>query len=320
MAPLTLIEASKHAANDGRVVESAIIEEFARSTDILRVLPWKNIDGASYTYRREDMLPAVGYRGINEGFIDSYGIVNPQTEPLRILGGDITIDAFVLDTMGVSEVDAQIMMKAKAMALSFTRDFIKGDSRINPRVIDGLQSRVTGSQLVDNGGVSANAGAPLSLAKLDQAIDQCDEPGAILMNKAMRRRFSALMRNQTLAGNVMLSRDEFGRPMTSYNDLPILIADYDNNGDDILPFTEAASDGTTLTSTSLYVMSFGEMKLTGLQGRCNGVYGINTRMVTAEKEAQPQRIDRLEWYNAIAIRHGRSVVRLYGITDGAITA
>lgn len=205
------------------------------------------------------------------------------------------------------------MMQSKAIALSTTRDLIKGDSRINPRVPDGLQPRCTGSQLIAN----APAGAPLSLLKLDELIDTVDQPQYLLMSKAMRRRISAIIRNTTVGGFISYGVDALGRQVTKYNDIPIMIVDYDNNNDQILPFTEASPDASAVTSTSIYCISFADGMVTGLQGAVAGQYGISARDLN-EMEGLPHLLTRVEWYMALAVRHGRSVARLHGITDAPV--
>ena len=54
-----------------------------------------------------------------------------------------------------------------------------------------------------------------------------------------------------------------------YNDLPILIADYDNEGDQILPFTETSDGDGTAQNTSIYCVSFDTGMVTGYsEQRC----------------------------------------------------
>lgn len=62
---LTIVEAAK--LNPGDVVRTAIVEMYARNSDILRVLPFENIAGNALKYNREDILPGVGFRGVESG-------------------------------------------------------------------------------------------------------------------------------------------------------------------------------------------------------------------------------------------------------------
>lgn len=306
---LTLVEAAK--LHSGDVVRSAIIELYARSSDILMVLPFENIAGNAMKYNREETLPGIGFRGVNEGYTESTGILNPQTEPLVIAGGDLDVDMFILKTMGEDQRSVQEAMKIKALALNWTLKFIKGDQASEPREFDGLQVRCVGDQLI-SAGTTAN-GAALSLAKLDQLIDAVEDPQYLIMNKAMRRRLTAAARATGVSGYLTWDLDSFGRKITKYNDLPILIVDKDNTNTDILGFTEASYSGTA-TSTSIYCVSFGDGKFTGIQ---NGDMDVRD---LGELEDKPAKRTRVEWYNGMAIFHGKSAARLQHIGDAAVTA
>jgi len=306
---LTLVEAAK--LHSGEVKRSAIIELFAQSSDILRTLPFDTIAGNALQYNREETLPGIGFRGVNEAYSESTGVINPVTEPLVIAGGDLDVDVFILETMGQDQRAVQEAMKTKALALRWSQAIIKGDSGSDPRVYDGLQVRLTGTQKIQ-AGTTAN-GSALSLAVLDQAIDACDQPTHLIMNKTMRRRLSAAARLTTVGGYITYSKDEFGRQVTMYNDLPILIIEQDNAGNEILPFTEAATSGTS-TATSIYVVSFREGMLQGIQ---NGVMSVRD---LGELQSQPVKRTRVEWYAGIALFHPRAAVRLWSIADAAVVA
>ena len=304
--PLTLVEAAKVAPP----IEAVYIEEYAKSSDVLMAIPFKDVSGGALPYNREDTLPGIGFRGINEAYSESTGIINPQVEVCKIAGGDLDVDRFILDTQGEATRSAQELMKVKALAAGWTRTFIKGDSRTNPRVFDGLQVRIGGSQLIDN----ATAGAALSLAKLDELIDQVSEPTHLVMNKSLKRRLTQASRNTGVGGFITSDRDAFGRPISVYADLPILLIDQDETDTDIMPFTEASGDGSALDCSSIYCVSFGEMKLTGIQGAVSGEFGISARDI-GELQTKAVMRTRLDWYTAIAIQNGRSAARLRGIKN-----
>lgn len=306
---LTLVEAAK--LHSGEVKRSAIIELFAMGSDILRTLPFDTIQGNALQYNREETLPGIGFRGVNEAYTESTGVINPLTEPLVIAGGDLDVDVFILETMGQDQRAVQEAMKTKALALRWSQAIVKGDSATDPRVFDGLQLRLTGTQKIA-AGATAN-GTPLSLAKLDEAIDAVDSPTHLIMNKTMRRLLTAAARTESVAGNITYTVDAFGRRVTQYNDLPILILEQDNAGNDILPFTEAATSGTA-TATSIYVVSFGEGKLQGIQNSVMSVRDLG------ELQSQPVKRTRVEWYAGIALFHPRAASRLWSISNAAVTA
>jgi hypothetical protein len=56
--------------------------------------------GNAYAYNREGTLPGVAFRGVNESYTESTGIVNPLVEALRIGGGDLDVDIAILKTQG----------------------------------------------------------------------------------------------------------------------------------------------------------------------------------------------------------------------------
>lgn len=305
--PLTLVEAAKQSSNP---IQSAIMEMYARSSDILANLPFQNIQGNALKYNREETLPGIGFRGVNESYTESTGILNPQVEPLAIAGGDLDVDKFILATMGMGQRSVQEAMKVKALALSWTSAFIKGSSVTDPRYFDGLQTRLTGNQLIEAG--STDGGDALSLAKLDEAIDETNEPTHLLMSKAMRRRLSAAARLSTVGGYVTYTLDSFGRQVMRYNDVPIMIVDTDNVGDDILGFDEVGSGGTTATATSIYVVSFNSGNITGIQNSAMAVTDLG------ELQTKPAMRTRVEWYAGLAAMNGKSAVRLRGISNAAV--
>ena len=306
---LTLVEAAK--LHGGEVMRSAIIELYAQGSEVLRMLPFDDIQGNALRYNREETLPGIGFRGVNEAYTESTGVINPVTEPLVIAGGDLDVDEFILRTMGQDQRSVQEAMKVKALALRWTRAFIKGDNTSEPREFDGLQVRLTGTQLISAG--STSGGTALSLGKLDEAIDAVENPTALLMNRTMRRRLSAAARSTSVGGYITYALDEFGRQVTMYNELPILVIDQDNTGAEILPFTEAAAAGGA-TATSIYVVSFGEGRLQGIQ---NGAMDVRD---LGELQEKPAKRTRVEWYSGIALFNARAAARLWSFGDLAAVA
>jgi len=311
---LTLLEAAKLETGDA--YKSGVIELYAGSSSILMNLPFETIQGNALKYNREQTLPGIGFRGVNEAYTASTGILNPMTEALVIAGGDLDVDKFIVDTMGANQRTTQESMKIRALSLAWTQNFIKGDVSSDAREFDGLQARVTGDQIVSAG--TTTGGNPLSLAVLDQAIDQTLNPTHLIMSKAMARKFSAAARLTTVGGYITFSQDQLGRRVTRYDDLPILTVDLDHEGSAILAFDETTNNAGvwngTATGTSIYVVSMGPDALTGIQ---NGT--INVRDL-GELQTSPLYRTRIEWYNGIAIFNGRAVTRLASISDAAIAA
>lgn len=306
---LTILEAAK--LNKGTEEQRAIIELYSGSSDVLATLPFQNIQGNALKYNREANYPGIGFRGVNESYTASTGVLNPVTEVLVIAGGELDVDAFIVQTMGAEQRAVHEAMKVRALALAWTNKFINGNNATDPREFDGLEIRTVGDQVIDAG--STANGAALSLVKLDQAIDQTLNPTHILMNKAMARKFAAAGRTTAVSGYVQWEPNQLGQRIMTYNGLPIITVDKDNNGADILGFDEAAASGTA-TATSIYVVSMGAQGLTGIQ---NG--GMDVRDL-GELQTSPVFRTRVEWYNGLAVFNGRAVTRLRYIGDLAIVA
>lgn len=309
---MTLLEAAKLMTGEEK--RAAVIEIFAASNDILMNVPFDDIQGNALSYTQENTPPGVGFRGVNEAFSESVGVMNPATEKLVIAGGDLDVDLAILKTMGEDVRTAHEALKLKALSHKWSERFIKGDSVTEVREFDGLQTRLTvgGSQVVDDG--VASGGDALSLAKLDQLIDQVDQPTALIMNRAMRRRLSTASRATSVTGFIMWEQDQLGRPQARYGGLPILISDSNDSIYPVIDFTEANPGGGTAASTSIYCVSFREGMLQGIQNGPPDVRDIG------ELDTKSVKRTRIEWLCGLVLMHPRAAGRLRGIKDAAVVA
>jgi len=307
---LTLVESSKLAlGRDETVLQGTVMELYARASDLMQYIPFQDIPGNSAMFNREIKLPSAGFRAVNEPYSESTGTVDRVQESLTIAGGDVDVDVFLMKTGGGNQRSAQESMQIKSLSLALTKTMIKGDSEATPKEFDGLQVRCIGNQLVANS--TESGGGALSLAKLDELIDAVEDPTQLLMNKTMRRRLSGAARLTSVGGYITFTLDSFGRRVTAYNDIPILIADKDNNYDDIMPFTEAAASGSSVC-TSIYCLSFATNGVVGLQ---NGSMDVRDM---GELDTKPVFRTRVEWYVSMAILRARAVARLRNIIDAAV--
>lgn len=312
MSALTLVEAAKLALNDGKTLRGNVIAMFAKASDLLMALPFKTIQGNAYQYNREGTLPGVAFRGVNEAYTASTGIINQLIEALRICGGDLDVDTFILRTQGETVRASHEEMKVKALAAQLTTSIIKGDSTSNPREFDGLQKRITGAQLIDAG--AASGGDALSLQVLDQLIDQVTSCSALIMSKAMRRLLTTASRNCQIGGFITYGIDAFGRQISQYNGIPILLPYSDNGGTEPIAFDEACPGGGSAVGTSIYAVGFGDGLVSGLQSGPMMVRDLG------ELETTPAKRTRVEWDAGLCIEHGRAAGRLRGIKNATVVA
>jgi hypothetical protein len=309
MPALSIHEASKHST--GVVKREAIIRSFLDNSAILRYLPFLDIRGDTYTYNLEDQLPGVGWRGYNEGFETHVGVINPQTEVLKIIGSDVDVDRRIVWTRGEAVRAEQEQSTIRSLSMQINDTMINGDSSTNPRQFDGLRRRITGNQLIPANLSTPNANAPLSMAALLKAIDEVMNPSAILMSPAMKRRLDVAAQ-QNMGGEIRVGKDDFGFRTSYLNGLPILPVGYDNTGKWIMDFNESGPAGGS-QSSSIYIVSFDNEGVRGLQ---NGGIMVDD---LGELDAKPVYRTRIEWQLGLTVHRGRAASRIWGITDAPVT-
>lgn len=309
MAGLTAYEASK--TNDGNVKTQAVIKVFEENAPMLRYLTFENIPGDSYTYNVEEKLPGVGYRAYNEGFNKDYGVINPYTERLSIIGTEIDVDTRLIRTRGPQIRAIQEQMSVRSLALKVGADLVNGSSTVDPRQFDGLRVRVGGQNLIPADPAGAGANGPLKLSLLMKAIDETPGANAIIMSKAMRRRI-ALAAQANLAADVFTTNtDNMGFRVHYFEDIPIIDLGYDDTNNKILDFNEVGPSGGT-NSTSVYVVRLG---MDGVHGLQNG--GISV-VDLGEVQDAPVLRTRIDWQLGLAVKSGRAVHRIWGVQDAPV--
>ncbi len=310
--PLTTVESGKTGRADS--LQSGVIEIF-REGKLYSAMPQALVQGTGIHYNQEQSLPGIGFRGVNESYTESTGVINPQSEALKIFGGDLDIDLALEAMQGTEVRTAQVAMKVKAARLKLEKTIIKGDSTSDVNSFDGIQARIPSgsSQLISN----ATNGAALSLDKLDELIDSVDETVSsgspiLIMNRTLRRKLSAANRVASAVGNLTYSQDGLGRQQYTYNGVPIIDLDTDETGTDILQFNE--TQGSSTLCSSVYCIAPGAQGATLIT---NG--GIAVRDL-GELDSKPVRRIRVEAYLGMAIFHPRAIARLAGVTNAAVAA
>lgn len=298
---LNLSEAKKHASNPQ---ELAIVSELAAGP-LLSVLPFREIQGNGLFWKREESLGDVGFRNYNANYAEAYAEVSQQSESLRLFGGDIKIDRAILELEGPESRAYQVQAKTRAMRLAWESLFINGDSDQSPSEFDGLSARMPAGAFATNSQVIRNASsaAALDLGKLDEAIDAVDAQGGtkyLVMSKSARRHLTKQART---SAQIDIARNEFGYQQMVYAGLPVIELDRDHQNAPILD--------SSVTDQSMYIVTFGNDLLTGIQ---NG--SIQVRDL-GESTASPQIVIRVEWYCGLAMVNGRSAARLTNINANA---
>ncbi|MGA1850318.1 major capsid protein [Sphingobium sp. HT1-2] len=283
-------------------LQSGVVEIFASTNPIMQYMPYRNIAGSAYTYNIEQTLPGVAFRGINESYDESTGVINQLSEPLKIMGGDLDLDT-ALVAWDVGSNDSRAIhdaMKVKAMSLAHLATFFDGNSTANVKEYDGLNTRLTGKQVIEAGA----DGASLTLDMLDDLVDAVSgTPSLLLMNKKARSRIRQLAR---MTGGLSIAKDDLGREIDLYHGVPFGIVEEDADGADILGFDEV--QGSASNTASIYAVRFG----------ADGLFGAQTAPISVrdlgEVQDKPALRTRVEHYSTIVIEHPRAAARLKGIT------
>ena len=130
-------------------VRRGAIETAAAVSWVWDRMPFENIEGNSYAYDKDKVLPGTAFRTVNEAYVESTGVINQATEQLVILGGDADVDRFIERTMssarGVLLAD-QIRMKLESAQATYVDAMFNGDVNVNPKGFDGLKKRLLGDQ------------------------------------------------------------------------------------------------------------------------------------------------------------------------------
>jgi hypothetical protein len=300
----TLLEAAKAQRNP---LVAGIVQIFAQTSPVLELVPVVQIAGTALEYNREGALPGVGFRGVNEDYTATHGVINPQTEALKIFGGKAGMDRFLAKT-AISPENARVstMEKfAKAIALDFTKYFFDGDSASDPREFDGLNRRLSGGTQELEAGAN---GAPLTLALLDEAIDLLHGTASVLfMSKLGRRQLGTLSRAAG-SGLIADSRDMWGRPVLTYAGIPIRVPGEDADGAEILDADE--TQGTDAATHSIYAVRFGASDYEDVQVIANTATPDHEDLGLAGTTSLG---DLIEWYASQAMFHGKAAARLKGL-------
>lgn len=308
-----------HALQGTDLFEQGVVKRFTETSDLMKVLPFRKISGDTYKYRVEEVAPGVSWRRVNEAYPESTGVVAPRVEELKLIGGDVFIDNFILRTQrrggdAFDEQQHQYDMKSRSLAREFERAFFEGDDLVDPDEMVGLRRRLVGNQVI----LAGAGGATLTLAMIDSLIDAvAADVGEIhlWMNKALRRKMTNLV--NAIGGSVVVnysSISDTGRQIQRYNGIPIHVVEDSWDVSTILGFDEDPGDGTQDTS-SIYATAFSEDM--GVHAIYNGDGPTVDVQVVGETllSAAPGQVGRIEFYPGMAIKHPRAAARLRGVTN-----
>lgn len=308
---------------------AGMIKQFANSSDVLETLSFKSAPQGRNVFDRETSEPAVGFRALNSEPEISYGTEEEFQDQCFPISGLIEFDRIKLKRYGERKKHTYMLGQMSKAARVFTDTFINGDNQSDPKEFDGLMQRFVAT----NGGAAstdvdgsnddsrllanstASGGAALSLATLDKAVDLVNRPTHLMMSRAMRTKMATAARDPNISNNRVTDDydSNLGRRVTRFGELPILIGYEVSKDSQFLPFNEVAYGGGAAVTSSIYVASFRE----------DGICGIQT----GAPEFEPVDTDRgvftrnlFEWDCGVTVEDFYAGLRVSSITNAAITA
>lgn len=305
-----MAEAAKY---NGDGLTAGLQQILVQEEPLLDRMSWHQLgpNEPQYRWLRASQLPTSSFRAVNAGWDADHGVIVPKFEPLAILGGEVEIDEFILDTMGGGSGKApdiwatQLQMKLLAAKEKWLTTLFEGDVGVDPASFDGLRVRLGGTSADINAGGTSNTDAvALSLEKLDEAKDFIfGGASAIITNQWGKRKINALMRAAGQTQEMLTT--QFGQQLDMYAGVPIIVIQRQNDMSSIIGFDEDPGDGGD-DAASTYLVKWGEEGVMGILGN-GGAWQVKNM---GEQQAAPRRLGRLSVYVGLVIKHPRAAVRL----------
>src|SRR5574343_181098 len=262
--PITLAAAKAGMADK---VDQNIVDEFRKSSLLLDKLVFDNAiapgtggSTLSYGYIQLKTPSTEKVRKINEEYAAGEAKREKKTAEAVMMGGKFQIDRVLIGTSGaVNELSFQTAEKIKATSNEFTNMVINGDSTKEEDgeligEFDGLNVLLTGTETEITSAVDVSTSALMD-AKYNELLDEVDaflstlngKPTMLLMNNKMLTKMRSAARR---AGYYSRAKDDFGRTVEAYNDIPMMdVATYydGTNEVEIIPTTAGKTDIYAIT-------------------------------------------------------------------------
>lgn len=264
---ITLAEAKVGMADK---VDQNVVDTFRRSSYLLDKLVFDNAispgtggSTLSYGYIQLKTPSTASVRTINSEYTPGEAKREEKTSKAIIMGGKFQIDRVLIGTSGaVDELAFQAEEKIKATSNEFHNLVINGNSASSGsgvvNTFDGLDKILTGTETEITSAVDVSTSAKMDagynalLDEVDAFLTKlADKPSALLMNEDLLTKMRSAARR---AGYHKSERDEFGRVVEYYNDIPMIDMGKYYNGNttqNVIP-----TDGST-GKTDLYAVKIG---------------------------------------------------------------
>src|SRR5262245_39103161 len=276
-APLTLLEYAKLPGTDP--MARIFVENMVEQSDLLRAMKILPATNGKRAFADIGALPSVGFRGLNEAGNQSSGAFNLREEDTYFIDEYILVDRALIDRLGTEHKIKQADLKTTALGQMASQQIVKGDNSSNPRTPNGFQARCTNSSINLFHNSVAAGGAALSLANLDTLYWNVNKPTHWIFPRGLMPFLDVAARNTNLVNQTLVyseDKDNLGRRILKYKNLPILYGYEPDDSPDLLPFTEVGQGGGGAVTSSIYCARLDE----------KGVYLIEQTSMQVMDEGQ----------------------------------
>ena len=262
-------------------VDQNVVDTFRRSSYLLDKLVFDNAispgtggSTLSYGYIQLKTPSTASVRTINSEYTPGEAKREEKTSKAIIMGGKFQIDRVLIGTSGaVDELAFQAEEKIKATSNEFHNLVINGNSASTGsgvvNTFDGLDKILTGTETEITSAVDVSTSAKMDtgynalLDEVDAFLTKlADKPTMLLMNEDLLTKMRSAARR---AGYHKSERDEFGRVVEYYNDIPMIDVGKYYNGSttqNVIP-TNASTGKTDLYAVKIGLDAFHGISPTG---------------------------------------------------------
>jgi len=307
-------------------MQKGLIADLLRYSDLMKIVPIETVSALRVSATRWQTMPSASFRKYGAGYTESTGTVEPITETLAVLGGDVKVDRLAdKGTFIEDPITTQMNMKAKAIAFKFNDTLINGDHATDADAFEGLKKRVSNMpsrQVVDIAvagdslKVLANeANEQLFLDALHKAIKRVDGANALLCNEDTYLGLGQVLRRLKL--NTVMT-DAYDHKWDAFQNVPLVdVGLKSDKSTEIITNTEDPGDAGN-DATSLYAVRLDTDD--GVRGiQLEGTNGPNVYdpLNGGEMESGPQYLRRIDWPVGLFHKSQYVVCRIKGFKMAA---
>ena len=263
-----------------------VIETIVETDELFNVLPFRKVTGSGLKVTWEKEIPEADFIDPADTIPQSEGTKLDQfVETVKVIARNIDIPKFATEVEG-APVLPFIKGEIKAMSRTYRKALITGDSSVNLNSFNGLDKQITN---IESKGIQRTIDAavnPLSFSMLDELVSMMKiGTSAIIMPSRLYIAYKELLRQAGGTDSAMMQLKNFGRPVLTFDGIPILQSDY-------IPIT---TDDLGNTTSTIYAVYFSVADgVTGLYGGTGGA-GIKYTKLGEVPDKLAVRY-RFEWY------------------------